>query len=128
MDIINRKDIPAFIAPGRKRWAAMGAGGAAIRIDDANVGFARVSLEYGPMEPHKHINEILYVLDAKDAYVRYGDTKACEKKQPLSPGDVFRMRDGEWHVFEFENPDGFLEILTFFASASYEVTTASQEE
>ena len=128
MQIINRKDIPGKVFPGRTRWPAFGSEEAAFQIDDASVGFARFSLEAGPMEPHKHENEILYVLDCKDAFMLYGDTKDVQSKQPLQVGDIFRMKEGEWHCFSFENQEGYLEMITFYATADRHVVTASMVE
>jgi len=36
------------------------------------VGFARYSAESGPMDPHQHAEETIYVVDARDGYIRPG--------------------------------------------------------
>lgn len=67
------------------------------------------------MKPHYHEDEIMYVVDAKDAFVRYGDAPdQMTSKDSLIKGDIIRARNGEWHIFEFGSEDGFLELIPFF--------------
>lgn len=32
----------------------------------------------------------------------------------LHAGEMIRAKEGEWHMFNFENEDGFLSIIAFF--------------
>jgi hypothetical protein len=36
------------------------------------VGFAHYSDESGPMEPHHHAEETIYIVDARNGYIRPG--------------------------------------------------------
>ena len=117
MDHLKREDCPVRIMPGRSTNVAIGAEGiAAIGADDAFVAYATFAPKYGTMKPHYHENEIMYVKDAKDAFVRYGDSTDCMvKRDALHAGEIIRARNGEWHIFEFGSEDGYLELIAFFA-------------
>lgn len=78
------------------------------------MGFARYSEEIGPMEPHHHAEEIVHVLSAHNAWVRYGSgSDRLGSPVPLEPGITLHFPELEWHVFEF-GVDGLLEIIYFY--------------
>ena len=116
MDHLRREDLPAREMGGRVGSAAIGMEGvAAVAADDAFCGYATFSPKYGTMKPHYHENEIMYIVDARDAFVRFGETKdTMNQREPLKKGEIIRARDGEWHIFEFDSEDGFLDIVAFF--------------
>lgn len=117
MDHLRRADLPEKEMLGRVTSAAIGAEGiAAVATDDAFVGYATFAPRYGQMKPHYHENEIMYVVDARGASVRFGAEKdAMDTRQELRKGDIIRARNGEWHLFEFDSDDGFLDLVCFFA-------------
>ncbi|MDD3663080.1 MAG: hypothetical protein PHT84_04405 [Candidatus Pacebacteria bacterium] len=116
MDHVSREVCPKKDMPGRTTNAAFGKEGVAkIATTDCFVGYATFSPKYGKMKPHYHENEIMYVVDAKDAFVRYGDAPdRMHSRDALKKGDIIRAREGEWHLFEFESEDGFLDLIPFF--------------
>lgn len=82
---------------------------------DMTVGFARYSAESGPMEPHQHAEEAIYVIDAKDGRVEYGSQKdRLETKVSLHAGMVLHVPEGEWHVFRYAT-GGFIDIVFMYA-------------
>lgn len=117
MDHLRRENLPEKQMLGRVTSAAIGAEGiAAVAADDAFAGYATFAPKYGKMKPHYHENEIMYVVDAKGAYVRFGKTEqTMDTKEALQQGDIIRAREGEWHMFEFDSEDGFLDLIAFFA-------------
>lgn len=79
------------------------------------VGFAHYSAEAGPMEPHQHAEEAIYVIDAKDGWVEYGSHKnKIDTKVSLASGMVLHVPEGEWHVFRYAQ-GGFVDILYVYA-------------
>jgi len=116
MDHVTRDMCPKKDMPGRTTNAAFGKEGVAkIATSDCFVGYVTFSPKYGKMKPHYHEDEIMYVVDAKNAFVRYGDAPdRMTKKDSLNKGDIIRARNGEWHIFEFDSEDGFLELIPFF--------------
>lgn len=117
MDHLRREDCPVRIMQGRTTSIAIGAEGfAAIGTDDAFAGYATFAPKYGVMKPHYHENEIMYIVEAKDAFVRFGDSPDnMVKRYELHAGEIIRARNGEWHIFEFSDETGFLDIIPFFA-------------
>jgi hypothetical protein len=71
---------------GRVVQRAVGKAGAS-KSARMTVGFARYSEESGPMEPHQHAEEVVYVVDAKDGWVRYGPS-------PDKLGERIQLRKG----------------------------------
>ena len=79
------------------------------------VGFAHYSAEAGPMEPHQHAEEAIYVTDAKDGWVEYGTQKDnLDIKVALTSGMVLHVPEGEWHVFRYAS-GGFVDIVFMYA-------------
>ena len=116
MDHVTREICPQKEMLGRTTNAAFGKEGVAkIATTDCFVGYATFSPKYGKMKPHYHEDEIMYVVDAKNAFVRYGDAQDhMINVDALQKGDIIRARNGEWHIFEFDGEDGFLELVPFF--------------
>jgi len=117
MDYLRRENLEEKQMLGRMTCAAFGkAGIAKVAADDAFFGFATFAPKYGKMKPHYHENEIMYVLDADGASVRFGETQqAMDTKMALKKGDIIRARNGEWHMFEFDCEDSYLDIIAFFS-------------
>ena len=113
MKLINKVDLHKEKLPGRMIQKAVGKG-AYSESKKMTMGFGRYSEESGPMEPHHHAEEIIYVIAANDAWVRYGDsTQSLTTKETLEEGMILHFPPLEWHVFEY-GTGGFLEIIFFY--------------
>ena len=115
MDIVKRNEIPAKQMLGRVTSAAYGKEGVAAIPSGQFVGWATFSPQYGQMKPHYHEDEIMYIVRAEHAYVRFGPTKdtMCQPVK-LCAGDIIRARDGEWHEFCFDDDSGVLDVVAVF--------------
>ena len=122
MEFFRREDAVEVNASGRLIQRVFG-DNSACEIDNANMGFAHFSEEkYGKMYCHFHEDEIIYVLDAKDAYVEYGELQDnMPNRKELQAGDVLRFHNGECHVFKFTTKDGYLDIIFYFSQGKIKV-------
>jgi hypothetical protein len=117
MRLIQRHQVPELRLPGRIIQKAVGKEDALSFSREMSMGFAHYSAESGPMQPHRHAEEIIYVLGVQDGWVRYGG----EAEQPdhlthtipLEVGMVLHIPANEWHVFEY-GPGGFVDVLFFY--------------
>ena len=127
MKHITREDAPVQMKSGRKTWRICGAAANALIHSDSMQGaYACFSPKYGSMESHKHELEYMYVIDAKDACVHFGENPDhLENVHNLQPGDILRPHDGEWHKFEFANEDGYVDFINLFAVPSAHVVNES---
>lgn len=115
MDYHIVSDISRTVLPGRAVKKSIGKDGKCYS-DKMTFGRTMFSLQFGVMEPHHHAEEIIYVLDTQKGIVRYGSTSECtEGYTKLEPGMVLHFHDQEWHAFEFEQPDGYSDILFYYA-------------
>ena len=115
MDHIRKEDLKEVQMLGRANRAAFGDERYAPYKADCFVGYSTFAPKYGKMKPHYHEDEFMYIVDAKDAYVLYGPTKeTMTNRLDLHAGEMIRAKEGEWHMFNFENEDGFLSIIAFF--------------
>lgn len=118
MKLVDRKDISKKPLPGRVLQLVTGKEGAVSFSEMITNGFAHYSVESGPMAPHRHAEEIVYILDAKDAYTRYGgfgdDPNELGDPVELKPGMTLHFPENEWHVFGFAE-GGHLDIIFFYA-------------
>ncbi len=113
MDFMHRSELPEERLPGRIIQKAVGKG-AASPSQKMTVGFARYSAESGPMEPHHHAEETVYIIDARDGWLRYGPAKdRLDKKVTLEAGMVLHAPELEWHVFEYAE-GGFVDIVFIY--------------
>jgi len=113
MDIIRREALAAQALPGRIITKCVGGDGPSISRK-MTVGFGRYCREAGPMEPHRHAEETVFIVDARHARVRYGASRErMDRVEPLVAGMVLHIPEMEWHVFEYEG-DGFLEIMFIY--------------
>ena len=73
MDVLKRSDLDRVKLSGRTLQKAVGGPDEGrVTSSKMTVGFARYSAESGPMEPHRHAEETIYVVDARYGYVRPG--------------------------------------------------------
>jgi len=114
MKLMPRDTLKKEMLPGRMVQHVVGKTGVS-RSDKMTVGFAHYSEESGPMQPHQHAEEVVYVTDAKDGYVRYGSSP--DKLGPrlrLEKGMTLHTPELEWHVFEY-GPGGYVDIIFYYA-------------
>ncbi|MDK1119215.1 MAG: hypothetical protein QGM50_10580 [Anaerolineae bacterium] len=121
MKLIERKDVKKKALPGRMIQLLVGQDDAVSLSNVMTMGFARYSAESGPMDPHHHVEEIVYILSAKDGWTRHGGfgeqpNALGEDKVILEAGMTLHFPDNEWHVFEF-NEGGHVEIIFFYSQA-----------
>jgi len=113
MKIINREELPKEYLPGRTIQKAVGKG-AFSESGKMTMGFAHYSDESGPMEPHHHAEEIVFIINSKDGWVRKGNhNDSLGEKIPLEVGMTLHFPPLEWHVFEFK-PGGYVDIIFFY--------------
>jgi hypothetical protein len=106
----RRADTPIDRLPGRGLRRFVGRG-SAIASEEMTVGTALYADEFGPMEPHNHAEETVYVLEADRAWVRWGPSAdELPNRIDLEAGTVISTPALEWHVFEWE-PGGHVELL-----------------
>lgn len=113
MKIIQRNDVGLERLPGRVIQKLIGKD-AFSPSGKMSMGFARYSEESGNMEPHQHAEEICYVINVKNGWIRYGQ-RADDLGDPvmLKVGMTIHNPAFEWHAFGFEK-SGFVEILYFY--------------
>ncbi len=112
MQLIRREELEKLPLPGRVIQKAVGKDGFSLS-GRMTLGFAYHSGATGH-EPHHHAEELVYVLDAKDATVRYGPTKdQLGPALPLHAGMIMHFPALEWHVFEIHG-DGHADTLFFY--------------
>jgi mannose-6-phosphate isomerase-like protein (cupin superfamily) len=114
MKCFSRDEIEKDVLPGRAIQRAIGNKSFSCS-QIMTLGFAHYSAEAGPMEPHKHAEEAIYVIDAKDGWVEYGPQRdALDTKVALTSGMVLHVPEGEWHVFRYAS-GGFVDIVFIYA-------------
>ena len=113
MKIINRQDLNKEMLPGRVVQKAVGKDGYSLS-GKMTMGFAHYSKASGPMEPHHHAEEIVYIISAENGWVRKGEDKdSLGEEFPLIAGMTLHFPPLEWHVFEFA-PGGHVDIIFFY--------------
>lgn len=113
MTILDRKNLPKHALPGRVIQKAVGKDAAAIS-GRMTMGFAHYSVASGPMEPHHHAEEIVYILEAKAGWLRHGPAKDdLPHRVPLAAGMILHIPALEWHVFEYD-ADGSVDIIFYY--------------
>jgi hypothetical protein len=120
MKLIKREDVTKKKLPGRVIQLLVSQSGAVSQSDIMTMGFAHYSAESGPMEPHRHAEEIVYILGADDGWTRYGgsgdEPDMLGEKVPLEAGMTLHYPKNEWHVFGF-GEGGFVDIIFFYSQS-----------
>ncbi len=115
MKLILRDEIQINPLPGRGIQLVVGAANAASPSSTMTWGFAHYDASYGPMSPHHHAEEVVFVLDADRAYVRHGgfgdQPDALGERVPLQKDMIMHFPENEWHVFEYD--EGGSMVITF---------------
>jgi hypothetical protein len=113
MRLIQRNELREENLPGRVIQKAVGKD-AFSKSEIMTMGFAHYSARSGPMEPHRHAEEIVYIVSAKKARVRHGPAKDdMSGGAPLQTGMTLHFPELEWHVFEY-GKGGRLDIIFFY--------------
>lgn len=113
MKHFKRQDILTEVLPGRIIQKAVGADGFVLS-SKMTVGFAHYSAESSAMEPHRHAEEVCYIVDARDGWVRYGPTQdRLDVRVDLEAGMILHNPPMEWHVFEYDE-GGFVDIIFIY--------------
>lgn len=109
------KELDQCVLPGRAIRKCVGGDGK-IHSEEMSFGRTMFSPKYDVMKPHCHAEEIIYVLDTKGGYVQFGETEEClGGRVKLRPDMVLHFAPMEWHVFTFEEEDGYSDILFFYS-------------
>lgn len=115
MDVLQRQDLDPVKLSGRALQKAVGGPGeGTVTSNRMTVGFARYSAESGPMEPHHHAEETIYIVDARDGYIRPGTAAdRIGDRVQLAVGMILHFRELEWHVFEWDE-GGYIDALFIY--------------
>jgi hypothetical protein len=118
MDLIRREDVPAQRLPGRVIQSVLGKD-AHVTSGKMTVGFARYAADSGPMQPHQHAEETLFVIAAHDGWVRAGEAPdRLGPEVPLQAGMVLHFPELEWHQFGYRG-DGFVDVLFCYGQVDH---------
>ena len=113
MQLVRRDAVPRAILPGRAVQKVVGKSDL-ITSGKMTMGFATYSGEFGPMEPHQHAEETVYVVSAQQAWVKTGPNAAeMGTAVPLPSGATMHFDEMEWHQFGFE-AGGHLDVIFFY--------------
>jgi hypothetical protein len=120
LKVVKRSDVKKKLLPGRALQLVVGRDDAASASGALTMGFAHYSTESGRMEPHRHAEEVVLILGAKDGWARYGGVgdkpdEMCEPF-PLKEGLILHIPESEWHVFGFGD-GGYVDIAFFYGQA-----------
>jgi hypothetical protein len=132
MKLVERKDVVKKPLPGRVIQLVTGGEGAVSASEVITMGFAHYSAESGPMSPHHHVEEIVYVLESKTGYVRHGgfgkelNENELGSRIELKPGMTLHFPPQEWHVFEFDE-GGHVDIIFFYSDPSVYTSNFKKE-
>jgi hypothetical protein len=118
MKLVERANVVKNPLPGRVIQLVTGGKGAVSDSDVITMGFATYSAESGPMSPHRHVEEIVYILSAKDGYTRHGgfgdEPNELGERIKLEEGMTLHFPANEWHVFDFDE-GGHVDIIFFYS-------------
>jgi mannose-6-phosphate isomerase-like protein (cupin superfamily) len=113
MKVLSKKTESGKILPGRIVTDAVGKNGPSIS-GKMTVGFADYRAEAGPMEPHNHAEECVYIILSEKGFLKYGNASdQLDKSIPLEAGMLLHIPPLEWHAFEYEE-GGCVEILFIY--------------
>jgi hypothetical protein len=113
MKVIHRDSLPQAELIGRIIQKAVGKDGFD-RSSKMTIGFGHYANEYGRMEPHRHAEEVLYIIDASKGWFRIGPARdTLGERIPFIPGTLVHFNEMEWHTFEFDD-DGFVDLIFIY--------------
>ena len=113
MEQIKRSALKSEFLPGRIIQKVSGLG-SPFQSQKMTMGFATYCAECGPMQPHHHAEELIYVVSSDRGYVRYGDAEdQLGERVPLEAGMTLHFPELEWHVFEYDE-GGQVDVIFFY--------------
>lgn len=113
MKVLERNDIQKEFLPGRILQRVIGRNSAS-ESEKMTVSICYYSAESGPMTPHNHAEETVFIIDCKDGWVRRGPSKDnLNEKVMLKPGTALHFEELEWHVFEYAE-GGFIDAVCIY--------------
>jgi len=116
MECFLRSDIGLTHLPGRVIQKAVGPDSFSTSTKMV-VGFAYYSSGSGPMEPHHHAEETVYIINASDGWVEYGEEKAAMNHRiHLKVDMVLHIPENEWHAFRY-GEKGYVHILFIYGQS-----------
>jgi hypothetical protein len=73
------------------------------------------------MEPHRHVEEVVYVMESVTGYVRHGgfgeEPNELGQRISLTPGMTLHFPPDKFYVFEFDE-GGHVEIIFMYSEPS----------
>jgi len=118
MKLVERANVVKNPLSGRVIQLVTGGKGAVSDSDVITMGFATYSVESGPMSPHRHVGEIVYVLSSKDGYTLHGgfgdEPNELGERIKLEEGMTLHFPANEWHVFDFDE-GGHIDVIFFYS-------------
>jgi hypothetical protein len=113
MELIEREIVEKQDLPGRLLQQVVGKN-AHSESKKMSMGFVHYSAASGPMQPHQHAEEVVYVINSDRAWVRHGvDKENLSDPVPLKSGMTMHFPELEWHVFQYEE-GGHLDAIFFY--------------
>lgn len=113
MNVLQRSEIEAEKLPGRVLQRAIGRNSASAS-EKMTISFAHYSAESGPMEPHHHAEECVYIIDARRGWIRRGPSQTdLPEKVEVAAGTLLHFSEMEWHVFEY-GENGFIDAICIY--------------
>lgn len=113
MQFVDVNTLPGNVLPGRIIYKGVGADGP-IATAAMSVGFARYCAEAGPMDPHHHAEESVFIVESVTGRVRFGPTPECAAgTRELTPGMLLHFPENEWHVFEYDEGGHVLIVFIY---------------
>lgn len=113
MEARKKSELKGDVLPGRIITKVVGKD-SPIVSKKMSIGFGKYCAEAGPMEPHNHAEETVYIVDAQNGWVRYGgEPDNLLHKMTLEKGMTLHFDELEWHVFEY-GEGGFVEIIFIY--------------
>jgi len=113
MVILEKNKLEREILPGRIITKAVGKDNPS-PSQRMTVGYADYRAEAGPMAPHNHAEETVFIIRSDKGYIRYGDDKEkLSERLPLEAGMLIHFPPLEWHVFEYDE-GGSIEIIFIY--------------
>jgi hypothetical protein len=113
MNFVDTHKLEGRVLPGRIIYKATGQDGPMVS-SRMTVSFGTYAGEYGPMTPHRHAEECVYIVHSLRGRVRYGGKPdALEHSLMLGDGMLLHFPENEWHVFEFD-PGGRIDAMFIY--------------
>lgn len=109
----KKENLSGQMLPGREIWKAVGKDGPMVSTK-MTIGFADYSEAAGPMEPHHHAEETVFIVEAEKGSYRCGPSpESLGESRPLKAGMLIHFDELEWHVFEYES-GGYVRIIFIY--------------